>query len=87
MIKLNLAIITGKKDGPRAAIEALHPLEEVKTLQNYYPLYASLGEFYSQLDAKEKAIAYFMRAKELTKSAATREVMEKKIKRMFIGTI
>jgi RNA polymerase sigma factor (sigma-70 family) len=80
VIKLNLAIIKGKKDGPAAAITALHPLEKLKALGNYYPLYASLGEFYSQIGEKSKAIAYFMRAKELTKSAATKEVMDRKIR-------
>jgi RNA polymerase sigma factor (sigma-70 family) len=80
VIKLNLAIIAGKKDGPQAAIDALHELEPLKTLENYYPLYASLGEFYAQIGEREKAIAYFKRSKELTKSAATREVMDRKIR-------
>jgi predicted RNA polymerase sigma factor len=80
VIKLNLAIIAGKKDGPRAAITALHLLENLKTLENYYPLYASLGEFYGQVGEKERAIGYFQQAKELTKSAATKEVMDRKIR-------
>lgn len=80
VIKLNLAIIAGKKDGPQAAIAALHELEKLKTLENYYLLYASLGEFYSQAGQKTEAAAYFMRAKELTKSAATREVLDRKMK-------
>ncbi|HEX9512517.1 MAG TPA: sigma-70 family RNA polymerase sigma factor [Puia sp.] len=79
VIKLNLAIITGKKDGPRAAIAALHELEKGKTLENYYLFYASLGEYYAQAGQKPEAIGYFMRAKALTKSAATREVLERKI--------
>lgn len=80
VIKLNLAIIAGKKDGPGAALTALHELEKNKTLQNYYPLYASLGEFYALTGQKERAVAYFTRAKELTKSAATRQVMDRKMK-------
>lgn len=80
VIKLNLAIIAGKKDGPGAAIAALHELEKMKTLENYYLLYASLGEFYSQAGQKEEAIAYFAKAKSLTKSAATREVLIRKMK-------
>jgi RNA polymerase sigma factor (sigma-70 family) len=80
VIKLNLAIIAGKKDGPEAAIAALHELEKLKTLENYYLLYASLGEFYSLAGEKEEAIGYFTKAKMLTKSAATREVLERKMK-------
>jgi RNA polymerase sigma factor (sigma-70 family) len=79
VIRLNLAIITGKKDGPQAAIAALHELENVRALENYYLLYASLGEFYSQAGLKAEAAGYFLQAKGLTKSAATREVLDRKI--------
>jgi RNA polymerase sigma-70 factor (ECF subfamily) len=80
VIKLNLAIIAGKKDGPRAAIAALHALEQIKTLENYYLLYASLGEFYAQAGQKTEAITYFEQAREMTKSPAKREVLERKIR-------
>jgi RNA polymerase sigma-70 factor (ECF subfamily) len=80
VIKLNLAIIAGKKDGPDAAIAALHELEHSGMLENYYLLYASLGEFYSQSGQKIKAVDYFFRATELTRSVATREVLERKIR-------
>jgi len=79
VIKLNLAIITGKKDGPLAAIAALQELGKLKTLENYYLFYASLGEFYAQTGQKEEAIGYFIQAKRLTKSAATKEVLDRKI--------
>jgi RNA polymerase sigma factor (sigma-70 family) len=79
IIKLNLAIITGKKEGPRAALTALHKLEKIKTLENYYLFYASLGEFYSQNGQKEEAIGYFNRAKALAKSPATKTALNKKI--------
>lgn len=79
VIKLNLAISRGKKDGPQAAITALHELEEYKTLEGYYLFYASLGEFYSQTGQKEEALRYFQQAKTLTKSAATKEVLDRKI--------
>jgi RNA polymerase sigma-70 factor (ECF subfamily) len=79
VIKLNLAIVAGKKDGPQAAIAALHELEKLKTLEGYYLFYASLGEFYAQTGQKTAAIGYFMHAKTLTKSAATKEVLKRKI--------
>jgi RNA polymerase sigma factor (sigma-70 family) len=79
VIRLNLAIVTGKKEGPEAALELLHGLEHNRALDNYYLLYASLGEFYQELGVKEKADAYFRRAQELTRSAAIREVLERKI--------
>jgi RNA polymerase sigma factor (sigma-70 family) len=82
VIKLNLAIVTGKKDGPRAAIDLLHELEKHKALEGYYLLYASLGEFYQQLGKRAEANAYFTRAHAMTKSTAIREVLEKKMLRL-----
>jgi RNA polymerase sigma factor (sigma-70 family) len=82
VIRLNLAIVTGKKDGPRAALLLLHNLEQNRALDNYYLLDASLGEFYRQLGQKEEALTYFRRAQELTRSVAIREVLQKKIARL-----
>jgi RNA polymerase sigma factor (sigma-70 family) len=81
VIKLNLAIVTAKKEGPWAAIGLLHELEKHRALDNYYLLYASLGEFYQQVGQVPEAHAYFRRARSMTKSAAIREVLEKKMKR------
>jgi RNA polymerase sigma factor (sigma-70 family) len=79
VIKLNLAIVTGKKDGPRAAIGLLHELEKHKALDGYYLLYASLGEFYWQTGKTAEAIAYYKRAQAMTKSPAIREALDRKI--------
>jgi RNA polymerase sigma factor (sigma-70 family) len=79
VIRLNLAIATGKKDGPQAAIALLHELENHKALENYYPLYASLGEFYLQAGQNRVAREYFQRARTLTKSSAIRELLDRKI--------
>jgi RNA polymerase sigma-70 factor (ECF subfamily) len=79
VIKLNLAIATGKKDGPHAAIALLHQLEQHKALENYYLLYASLGEFYCQIGDKNNATDYFLRAKNLARSAAIRDLLDRKL--------
>jgi RNA polymerase sigma factor (sigma-70 family) len=79
VIKLNLAIVTGKKDGPHAAIGLLHELEKHRALDGYYLLYASLGEFYQQTGKAAEAAAYFRRAQALTKSPAIREALDRKI--------
>ncbi|HLZ87068.1 MAG TPA: DUF6596 domain-containing protein, partial [Puia sp.] len=81
VIRLNLAIVTGKKDGPQAAIATLHELETHKALENYYLLYASLGEFYFLLGRKEEALNYFLHAKTLTRSPAIRELIDRKMSR------
>ena len=82
VIRLNLAIAAGKKDGPKAALRLLHQLEKNRALNNYYLLDASLGEFYHELGFYDKARACFLRAQELTRSAAIREVLGKKIGRI-----
>ena len=79
VIRLNLAVITGKTEGPRAAISRLHELERGGALENYPLLYASLGEFYFECGEKEKALAYFTRAKQYTKQPATLEVLDRKV--------
>ncbi len=81
VIHLNLAIVIGKKDGPQIAIPLLHELENHKALENYYLLYASLGEFYQQTGEKDKARRYFHRAKDLTKSPAIQELLDRKMSR------
>jgi RNA polymerase sigma-70 factor (ECF subfamily) len=79
VIKLNLAIVKGKKDGPGAAIGLLHELETHRALEGYYLLSAALGEFYQQTGKKVEANAYFRKAQALTKSAAIRAALEKKM--------
>lgn len=80
IIKLNRAIVTGKTDGPQAAIGLLHKLEKHKALEGHYLLYASLGEYYQQAGQKADASGYFRRAWALTKSAAVRQLLERKIR-------
>lgn len=82
VIKLNLAIVVGKKDGPQAAIDLLHELEKHQALDGYYLLYAALGEFYQQAGQKAEAYDYFRRAMTLTKSTTITSLLEKKISRL-----
>ncbi len=79
VIQLNLAILEGKKEGPWAAIAALHELEQTRKLDGYYLLAACLGEFYSQVGKKSEALAYFAQAKALTKSQSICTLLDKKI--------
>ena len=79
VIRLNLAIAAGKKDGPQAAITLLHELERHKALENYYLLYASLGEFYCQIGDRINATDYFLRAKNLARSPAIRDLLDRKM--------
>lgn len=82
VIKLNLAIVIGKKDGPQAAINLLHELEKHQALEGYYLLSAALGEFYQQTGQKMEAYDYFRQAMTMTKSTAILSLLEKKISRL-----
>jgi len=81
VIQLNLAIVTGKKDGPIAAIHLLHRLESHKALEQYYLLYAALGEFYQETGDSPKARSYFQKALTLAKTPAIKSLLEKKLNR------
>jgi RNA polymerase sigma-70 factor (ECF subfamily) len=83
VIRLNLAVITGKTEGPRAALSLLHALESEKALAAYPLLYASLGEYYSQTGEPQTALDYLERAKSLTKLPAIRAVLDRKINGLF----
>lgn len=82
VIKLNLAIVIGKKEGAHAAIDLLHELEKHQALDGYYLLYAALGEFYQQAGKNAAAHAYFRKAMTMTKSTAILALLEKKISRL-----
>jgi len=79
VIRLNLAIIKGKTDGPQAAITALHALEESGKVAGDSLFYASLGEFYAQTGCREEAVDYLLEAHAMTRSAATKELLQRKI--------
>jgi hypothetical protein len=48
-------------------------------LENYYLLYTALGEFYQQASCPDRALDYFMKAKELARSPAIRQLLDRKM--------
>ena len=79
VIKLNLAIIAGKRESPEAAICLLQELKQYKALEGSYLLYASLGEYYFQSGKNGEALNNFMKAKTLVSSPALLELLQKKM--------
>lgn len=77
--ELNRAIVVGELHGPAAGIQAIEAITQVQTLENYYILPATLGEFYLQLQQVDKAKACFEKAMQLTKSAAEKKLLQQKI--------
>ncbi len=80
IILLNLAIVNSKINGLDAAIEALEKLKSNnKRLQQYYLLYATLGEFYKETNDISKANEHFRMARALTTSYQEKQLLDRKM--------
>jgi RNA polymerase sigma-70 factor (ECF subfamily) len=66
IVALNRAVAVAEIHGPAEGIQALSAILKSGTLENYYLLYAVLGEFEFQLEHFEKAAAHLKKAVELT---------------------
>jgi len=67
VVSLNRAIALSKVHGPDAGIRAVEDIRDRGHLDNYYLLYAALGEFHMALNHFEEAAACYRRALELTR--------------------
>jgi len=79
VIGLNRAIAVAALQGAEKALETIEDIPDKGLLKKYYLLPATLGELYSQLNEKEKAIAFFEEAITLTQSAAVKKLLQQKI--------
>jgi RNA polymerase sigma factor (sigma-70 family) len=79
VIGLNRAIAVAALQGAQKAIKAIEDIPGKDLLKKYYLLPATLGELYSQLNEKEKAIAFFNEALTLTQSVAVKKLLQQKI--------
>lgn len=80
IILLNIAIVESQLNGIDSGIEQISRLiEKEPQLKNYYLLYATLGEFYSQTGNKDLSVSNFKKAKSLTFSPKEQELLQRKI--------
>lgn len=80
IIQLNLAIVESQLSGIDSGIEQLNKLAiKESKLQKYHLLYATLGEFYSQKNERDKAISNFETALSLTSSSKEELLLKNKI--------
>ena len=83
VVLLNRAIVIGKIDGAKKALEEIKKIPELeKYLKSNYLFSAVLGEVYFQLNDFQQAQIHFESALKLTKSDAEKKLIEKKIKRL-----
>ncbi len=79
VIALNRAVVIAEIYGPQKAIVAIEAIENIAVLRKYYLLPATLGELYSRLQQKEKALSFLQEALQLTQSAAEKKLLQQKI--------
>ncbi len=79
VVALNRAIVVGEIFGPKAGIEAIEKIPEKNTIEKYYLLPATLGEFHHKMHEPVKAKEYFLQAMCLTQSMAEKNLLQKKI--------
>ena len=79
VVRLNRAVALGHARGPAKAVEELARLEREPSLQRYYLLPATLGEFSVKLGEAERARHYFEQARGLTASEAERRLLAEKL--------
>jgi len=79
IVRLNKAVVVGKVSGPKEAIREI--LTEVG-MDKYYLRHAILGELYQEDGQTNKAREYFLKAMELTESAAEKALISKKLQKL-----
>ncbi len=79
VVALNRAIARAEAEGPAAALTELLDIESNGQLQNYYLLYASLGEIHARMGNNQMAMQYLMKALPLTKTVAEQDLLSRKI--------
>ncbi len=81
VISLNRAVALAEVGSPRAALEILESLQLQPSMDDYYPLHASLGALYDRLGKSQLAQDHFRRALELTVSQPVRRFLLGKLHR------
>jgi RNA polymerase sigma factor (sigma-70 family) len=79
IIALNRAVAVAYVHGPRAGIEAVDAIQNRRSLDFYYLLYAVLGELHEQLNDFGAAAGHLRKAIELTELKSERSFLVKRL--------
>jgi len=82
IVALNRAVAVANVHGPRAGIEAVEAIGDLKQLNGYHLLYAVLGEFEADLNHRETALQHFRKALELATIKSEQLFLTKKIQQL-----
>jgi RNA polymerase sigma-70 factor (ECF subfamily) len=86
IIALNRAVAVANVDGPRAGIEAVEAIGDLKQLNGYHLLYTVLGEFEADLNHRDTALRHFRKALELATLKSEQVFLSKKIQQLDAAT-
>lgn len=76
---LNRAVALAHVHGPKAGLDTVAAIPDREKLDNYYLLYAVLGEFEAQLNNHLAAVAHFRKSLELTELKSEQAFLTKRL--------
>jgi RNA polymerase sigma-70 factor (ECF subfamily) len=79
IVALNRAVALAKIEGPQAGIEAVAVIQNLKSLESYYLLYAVLGEFEARLHHFSDAAAHFRKSIQLAEIQSEQAFLSKRL--------
>lgn len=79
VIALNRAVAVAEVHGPRAGIEAVHAIKNLKSLESYYLVYAVLGEFEWRLNRPQAAAGHFRKSLGLAEIKSEQAFLSKRL--------
>ena len=87
VVALNRAVALAELKGAEAALEALEPLAEEKSLEGYYPYWSVRGELLRRAGRSEEARAAFRRALDLESSAPVKRLLMRRANQTEAGLL
>lgn len=79
VVALNRAVALAKVHGPQAGIEAVGAIQNLRSLDSYYLLYAVLGEFEACLNHTNAAAAHFRKSLQLAEIESEQTFLSKRL--------
>lgn len=80
IIALNRAIAVSKVHGPKAGIDEINKINDLKTLESYHLFYSALGDMNLQSGNNKEALKNYQKALELSTVKAEQSFYQKRIK-------
>jgi RNA polymerase sigma-70 factor (ECF subfamily) len=80
VVALNRAVALAQVRGPQAGIEAVETIQNLRSLESYYLLYAVLAEFEMQVSHFPAAASHLRKAIQLTEIESERSLLAKRLR-------